>query len=79
MLFWMLSDGRFQEAFARLFAIPAGVALTALLSQAISYYCRARRIAGEFRRSAAIPFTQYLRISLLHNFSVNIVPFRGGE
>lgn len=79
LLFWMLSDGRFQEAFARLFAIPAGVALTVLLSQAFSYYCRARRIAGEFRRSAAIPFTQYLRISLLHNFSVNIVPFRGGE
>lgn len=79
LLVWMLGDGRLAEAFVRLFAIPAGVAATVLATQAFSYYCRARRIAGEFTGYASIPFSQYLRISLLHNFSVNIIPFRGGE
>lgn len=79
LLAWMLGDGRLQEAFVRLFTVSAGVAATVLATQAFSYYCRARRIAGEFAGGAALPFAQFLRISLLHNFSVNIIPFRGGE
>lgn len=79
LLVWMLGDGRLHEAFSRLIGIPAWVAATVIGSQAFSYFCRARRIAGEFSQSAPLPFTQFLRISLLHNFSVNIIPFRGGE
>ena len=79
LLVWMLGDGRLLEALSRLFAIPLGVAAVVISTQAFSYFCRARRIAGEFTHTAAIPFLQYLRISLLHNFSVNIIPFRGGE
>ncbi len=79
LLVWMLGDGRLTDALVRLFSIPPAIAAAIIASQAFSYYCRARRISDEFSRTVAIPFRQYLRISLLHNFSVNVVPFRGGE
>lgn len=79
LLVWMIGDGRFVEALIRLFSVAWPVALGVIFSQGFSYYCRARRIAGEFSHDVRLPFAQYLRISLLHNFSVNIIPFRGGE
>lgn len=79
LLVWMLGEGRLLDACQRLFSIPVGIAAVVLATQAFSYYCRARRIAGEFAGNAPLPFLQYLRISVLHNFSVNIIPFRGGE
>ena len=79
LLLWLLGDGRLSNALQRLISIPASVAATVIATQAFSYFCRARRISGEFQHSAPLPFSQYLRISLLHNFSVNIIPFRGGE
>lgn len=79
LLAWIVGDGRFVEALRRLFSVAWPVALAVVFSQGFSYYCRARRIAGEFSSAVRLPFAQYLRISLLHNFSVNLIPFRGGE
>lgn len=46
---------------------------------AVSYLLRALRVWDEFRHDAPGRFGACLRIVLMHNAMVNIVPFRGGE
>lgn len=79
LLAWLASDDRWRDlatAFSRL--SPDLIALGALGFFA-SYLLRAVRVYDEFRFEARGRFSSCLRIVLIHNAMVNIVPFRGGE
>lgn len=76
---WLASDGRWQglaEAARRLSPAVVAVAFCGFLA---SYGLRALRIFEEFRREIGNRFGTCLRIVLLHNALVNVLPFRSGE
>jgi len=79
LLAWLASDGRWQglaEAARRLSPAVVGVAFCGFLA---SYGLRALRIFEEFHREIGSRFGTCLRIVLIHNALVNILPFRSGE
>ncbi|GHT87771.1 hypothetical protein AGMMS49960_01600 [Betaproteobacteria bacterium] len=76
---WFCADGRWMtlgEVFARL--SPGVIALT-LAGLLVSYVLRALRVYEEFRHDDGVKFSACLRIVLIHNAAVNVMPFRGGE
>lgn len=79
LLAWLASSGRWRELgeiAGRLDALTLGVAACGF---ALSYCLRALRVYDEFRGNARGRFGACLRIVLIHNAMVNVVPFRGGE
>ncbi|MCB1960309.1 MAG: flippase-like domain-containing protein [Rhodocyclaceae bacterium] len=79
LLAWFVAGGQWRALGAALDALPpVALALTAL-GFALSYALRALRVWDEFHHDAAGRFGVCLRIVLIHNMMVNIVPFRGGE
>lgn len=78
---WLASDGRWRELAASFSRLDALALLPALAGLALSYGLRALRVHDEFRHEAPAPgrFAACLRIVLIHNAMVNVVPFRGGE
>jgi len=79
LFLWFASSeqaNQFSAVLARL--EPSAVALAAL-GFALSYLLRALRVWDEFRHDQPGRFGACLRIVLIHNAMVNIIPFRGGE
>lgn len=79
LLAWLASDARWRElgtAFARLSGPVLAIGVAGFF---ISYLLRAGRVYDEFRGAAGSRFGVCLRIVLIHNAMVNVVPFRGGE
>lgn len=79
LLGWLIADGRWRgmgEVFQRL---DPTTLLLAAAGFGLSYLLRALRIFDEFRLQAAGRFGACLRITLIHNAMINVVPFRGGE
>ncbi len=80
----LIADARWQGGGARLARIdPASLAGVALLFAA-SYAMRGARIHGEFRDEVdgAVGgglYLRVLRLTLIHNALVNVLPFRSGE
>jgi len=75
----MLLDERWRGMgllWQRLDLLTLGAALLGFMS---SYALRALRIYEEFRQQARGRYLTCLRIILIHNAMVNILPFRGGE
>ncbi|MCB1955485.1 MAG: flippase-like domain-containing protein [Rhodocyclaceae bacterium] len=79
LLAWLVSDGRWRDLLGTLDQLSPGLVLVALAGFACSYLLRAIRIWDEFRAHATGRFPACLRIVLIHNAMVNVVPFRGGE
>src|SRR5262245_549592 len=79
LLAWLLVGGHLQRLAAALSGISPGVLLLAALGLAASYLLRALRVYEEYRRDARGRFGACLRIVLIHNAMVNVLPFRGGE
>ncbi len=79
LLAWLLSDGRWRALVGTLDQLSAQLVLVALAGFACSYALRAVRVWDEFRADARGRFPACLRIVLVHNAMVNVVPFRGGE
>ena len=76
---WLLLGGQWRtlaHALGRLEVVPVALAATGF---ALSYLLRALRVWDEFRHEGAGRFGACLRIVLIHNAMVNVVPFRGGE
>ncbi len=76
---WLLLDARFANVLdvaRRLDATTVGIVLLALF---VSYCVRALRIAAEFRPLITARYIDVLRVVLMHNAWVNILPFRAGE
>jgi hypothetical protein len=77
---WLLLENQQWAAIATMLEQLPGYALgLAAAGFFLSYLLRAARIHDEFRHEAKGCFGACLRIVLLHNAAVNIVPFRGGE
>lgn len=79
LLAWLLADGRWRgigEVFMRLDGLTLGLAIAGFM---LSYLLRALRVFDEFRAHAGGRFGTCLRIVLVHNAMINVVPFRGGE
>ncbi len=76
---WLLADGRWRELGTAISRLSPDVLSIAVLGFAISYLLRALRIHDEFRADARGRYPACLRIVLVHNAMINVVPFRGGE
>ncbi len=79
LLAWFFAQGQWTELGEALTSLPLGTVLIAALGFAVSYVLRALRVWDEFRHGGEGRFGACLRIVLMHNAMVNIVPFRGGE
>ena len=85
LLWWVVADGRWQGVAARLARIDASALVGVALLFAASYAMRGARIYGEFRDelgaegSATRRYLRILRLTLVHNALVNVMPFRSGE
>ena len=87
-LVWVLADARWRGVVDRLARLDAASLAAITLMFAISYALRAARVHGEFRDelqardrriSARSGYLRILRLTLIHNALVNVVPFRAGE
>lgn len=82
LLAWLVGDARWRGVGVRLERIDAAALLGVALLFAASYAMRGARIHGEFRDEIAGRGPTYLRIlrlTLVHNALVNVLPFRSGE
>ncbi|MFN7509089.1 MAG: lysylphosphatidylglycerol synthase domain-containing protein [Betaproteobacteria bacterium] len=79
LLGWMLLDARFDDVSSALQRVPAATLAIVLAALFASYAVRALRIRAEFRSTVAAPYAEVLRVVLMHNAWVNVLPFRSGE
>jgi uncharacterized membrane protein YbhN (UPF0104 family) len=85
LLWWLVADARWQGVGARLARIDATALIGVALLFAASYAMRGARIHGEFRDELATEartsntYLRILRLTLVHNALVNVLPFRSGE
>lgn len=79
LVIWLLRDVRTLEALKGLLHQPIAILASVTATQAVSYLCRSGRLYSQFNKKIPMGFLGYLRVNLLHNMSVNVVPFRGGE
>lgn len=73
---WAFPWEGFFEGLGRVAAGSLALSVAGLL---LSYFLRALRIFDELRRWLPVRFRDCLRISLIHNAFVNILPFRTGD
>jgi len=73
------SDVRWRELRGALHPPPWWVWILSAAGLAASYLCRGLRIHAELARRHPVTRGQCLRVMLLHNTAVNVVPMRGGE
>jgi uncharacterized membrane protein YbhN (UPF0104 family) len=76
---WLLGGGHLQSLVIALSQLSPSVVILAALGLVASYIFRALRVYDEFRREARGRFAACLRIVLVHNAMVNVLPFRSGE
>ncbi len=79
LIAWLIISGQWTTLGHALARLEAGPVALAACGFALSYLLRALRVWDEFRHEGAGRFGACLRIVLIHNAMVNIVPFRGGE
>ncbi|MDY0012372.1 MAG: lysylphosphatidylglycerol synthase domain-containing protein [Rhodocyclaceae bacterium] len=79
LLAWLIHDGRWQQLGASLERLTGTVVGVALSGMFASYLLRGLRIYDEFRQEVGPRYGACLRIVLIHNALVNVLPFRGGE
>ncbi|MEO8938362.1 MAG: lysylphosphatidylglycerol synthase transmembrane domain-containing protein [Burkholderiaceae bacterium] len=83
LLWWLVADARWAGVGARLSHIDAVALAGVALLFAASYAMRGARIHGEFReeigRDGRRTYARILRLTLVHNALVNVLPFRSGE
>ena len=84
LLAWLVVEGRWQGVGARLQRIDGLALLGVALLFGASYAMRGARIHGEFRDELGVSpgrssYLRILRLTLVHNALVNVLPFRSGE
>ncbi len=89
LLWWVVADARWQGVSERLSRIDARALVGVALLFAASYAMRGARIFGEFKDElgdelgreggAMRRYLRILRLTLVHNALVNVLPFRSGE
>ncbi len=85
MLAWLASGARWHGVGDRIARLDVGALIGVASLFAISYAMRGARIHGEFRDELVASgradgsFLRILRLTLVHNALVNVLPFRSGE
>ena len=79
LLAWVLHGARWQDVGSSLSRVSAIDLALAIAAFAASYLLRAARVHDEFAEETGARFVAILRLTLLHNASINILPFRSGE
>lgn len=79
LLAWVVHGARWNSVLTSLSHVSVGDLLLAVIAFAASYLLRAARVYDEFREDTKASFAAILRLTLLHNASINILPFRSGE
>jgi len=85
LLAWLVADARWQGVGARLARLDAMALAGVTLLFVASYAMRGARIHGEFRDELQASghgdraYLRVLRLTLVHNALVNLLPFRSGE
>lgn len=74
-----VSDVSWGELAAAIHPPPWWAWVLSAAGLAASYLCRGLRIHAELSRRHPVTRGQCLRVMLLHNMAVNVVPMRGGE
>jgi uncharacterized membrane protein YbhN (UPF0104 family) len=77
---WVAHSGaRWHDSIVAVQALPAHYLLLTVVAFIASYLLRAGRVYDEFRETTGARFSSILRLTLVHNAMVNILPFRSGE
>lgn len=79
LLLWVLSQSSLRDFAALLDRAGWSAILPAVLGLFASYALRALRIWDEFRHDTALSYLDCLRLMLIHNAFVNLLPLRSGE
>lgn len=79
LLAWVLHGARWQDVATQLSHISTFDLCLAIAAFAGSYLLRAARVHDEFSEETGARFAAILRLTLLHNASINVLPFRSGE
>jgi len=85
LLWWLVASDRWQGVGARLARIDVAELIGVASLFAASYAMRGARIHGEFRDELIASghgpgsYPRILRLTLVHNALVNVLPFRSGE
>lgn len=79
LLLWVLSQSSLRDFAALLDRAGWSAILPAVLGLFASYALRALRIWDEFRHDTALNYLDCLRLMLIHNAFVNLLPLRSGE
>jgi hypothetical protein len=83
MLGWLLRQFDLHAWWTRLQALPAWLWAMVPLGMGLSYLCRAARVHAELSMahpvSHPVTLLHCLRLSLVHNLAIHLVPMRGGE
>lgn len=79
LLAWLLMQAGWQGLADLARRLPPEALAIGCAGFLLSYLLRAARVHDEFRSASERRFGSCLRIVLIHNAMVNVVPFRGGE
>lgn len=79
LLFWLLGSRQAAAAWDAVRLPAPGVLGLLVLLQCVSYGCRAARLSTQFATRLALGWRNALRMTLLHNLGINVIPFRAGE
>lgn len=89
LLIWLIRNADWRNLAQQLLSIDPLKLMLALALFMLSYLLRAARVFDEFRHEtasknhmnsfASLHFVHFLRLTLIHNALVNIVPLRAGE
>jgi len=79
ILFALIFQADWRSTFDRLADVNIAIILTCTAGWLSSFIFRALRFQSEWKHTAAIPFFNALKLTLLHNAAVLVTPFRAGE
>jgi hypothetical protein len=76
---WLARQAQFDTLAAQIGAVPAWVWLAAAGAQLAGYALRGWRVRREWRDAGAVRWLACVRLVLLHNAAVLVLPLRSGE
>lgn len=79
LIVWFLHDPRSRNLLTLLSRLQPLELAGLVCAFAVTYLLRGARVFDEFRADTGASYASILRLTLVHNAMVNVVPFRGGE
>jgi hypothetical protein len=79
LIVWFVHSGRADNLSILVSRVQPLQLLGLIGAFVLTYLLRAARVFDEFRAGTGASYVSILRLTLVHNAMVNVVPFRGGE